>query len=92
MGNHVAGRAMVRAVEAIMKVAPDTPPLAILDEACRGYEGCDAEFDDERCDDRPFGQVLGRAFNPEYDGAADPDDDVWFETVVIPFSERYGLT
>ena len=81
MGNHQAGRAMVRTAVALAENT-QMEPLAILDAACNEYRGCDAEFDGEGFPGTPFGDLLVRAF-PE--AAAEGDGSYW------AFKERYGL-
>ena len=50
MGNHDAGRAMVRTALALDDQSEKTgqTALEILDIACSPYRRCDAEFDDDR--------------------------------------------
>lgn len=106
MGNHDAGRAMVHCATALAEAGVDKTPLQILDIACEPYRGCDAEFDDEKRADTPFGDLLTKAFGQDLppgtietilDPAADQEtfeaaDELWYETVARAFSKRYGLT
>ena len=93
MGNHDAGRAMVKCAEALFDQMEKTgqTALEILDIACKGYEGCDAEFDDSADPDQKFGKLITMAFAPEYDKSTDLNGEGWFFNAYDPFSQRYGL-
>ena len=93
MGNHDAGRTMVRCAEALFDQMDKTgqTPLEILDIACKGFDGCDAEFDDATHPNEKFGKLITMAFGKDYDPSEDPDGEVWDDTVYEPFSDRYGL-
>ena len=45
MGNHDAGRAMGRMAAMALKMRTSQSALELLDEICRPWQGCDAEFD-----------------------------------------------
>ena len=48
MGNHDAGRSMGRMAESLIKRRlPSDKAIDLLDEICRPYSGCDAEFEAE---------------------------------------------
>ena len=82
----------MRTAEGILKFAPDAKPMDILDEACDGWQGSDAEFDDDTNPDQIFGKLMTEAFNPEYREDEDDHGDVWWDTVYEPFKLRYKLT
>lgn len=82
MGDHVAGRQIVDRAIALSLAKPEMPALEILDQAAKGNEGSDAEFesidpvnhncvhplyDDDRYLPSPFGELLRRAFAPDLD-------------------------
>ena len=102
MGNHVAGRAMVKIAEALKEKSPELPALEILDIACSNYRNCDAEFDDALYDGGVFHQLLIEAFGPEPKREYEIDEGVKSETydseyryyskIYRPFFKRYGLT
>lgn len=86
---------MVRVATALADQREKTGQTAmeILDTACSGYRGCDAEFDDALFPGDVFGNLVAEAFGvKDYDPASDPDGDVWYEMVHAPFKQRYGLT
>ena len=106
MGNHDAGRAIVHTAVTLANLVGvgsqlrELTPLEILDLACEPYRtdpdwasGTDVEFDGAYYPDEPFGQLIQRAFDPDglYDAAADPDGDVWWETIYVKFRDRYGF-
>lgn len=95
MGNHDAGRAMAQTATALADQREKTgqSPLEILDIACEPYRGCDAEFDDARWYDEPFGRLLLEAFQPgvDYDPSTDEDGEWWYENIERKHSKRYGL-
>lgn len=103
MGNHSAGRAMVQTATALAHQRSKTgqTALEILDIACRPYERCDAEFDDDAVPGELFGNLITEAFAPDLgvEGAAtrmadmSPDDafDWWYNEVYEKFSNRYSL-
>ena len=100
MGNHDAGRAMVNTALALLDASQDMEPMKILDVACEPWRGADAEFDDEMFWDRPFGQLIQKAFEPpgfDFDPTrVTPegfrvDEDMWFDQIYEPFRKRYNL-
>ena len=107
MGNHDAGRAMVRTAEALAKVREKTGQTAmeILDEACSNYAGCDAEFDDSAVPGEVFGNLITEAFCPRKmtpesvaaevarmnEGGVGEGFDWWYEEVYMGFRTRYQL-
>ncbi len=85
MGNHGAGRAMGRMAEMALKMRTTQTALALLDEICEPYRGCDAEFEAEdpnhpgrqhpkycRYTDPtgPLGILIREAFDPNVDWIA----------------------
>lgn len=66
MGNHAAGKAIGLAAElALSRRQPGDTALGLLDAACRGHRGCDAEFESEDPDNP--GQV-----HPDFMDYCDP--------------------
>ena len=87
---------MVEVATALVEKNTNLTPIEILDIACESWRGCDAEFDDERSPDRPFGELLRKAFDPgtlypltEHD--EDEEWELWYENVERPFKERYNF-
>jgi hypothetical protein len=87
MGNHAAGQAMGKAAMLALKMRTNQPALALLDEICKPYEGCDAEFETTREDeallggchdycnpDGPLGTLIAEAFAPERNWKAEWKD------------------
>ena len=99
MGNHDAGKAMVIAAVGMRKLLPDTisrkQALQILDEACKPWRDCDAEFDDAPFEPGVFRQLLEEAFAPDNMGELQSDvgdaEEVWYDLVYQAFRERYDL-
>lgn len=102
MGNHTAGRYVVMAATLIAERRADgETALDILDKAVakakENYDySPDIEFDDDARPGEPFGDLLTEAFNPDYNPEHDIDADgdegeVWFDTVYMPFKQRYGM-
>ena len=76
--------------------------LEILDIACMPWRNTDAEFDEEKMPDRPFGKLImeafaeGREFRPGYIYSLENEDaddfyDWWSEGPGGRFRDRYGL-
>jgi hypothetical protein len=47
MGNHFAGKAMGVAAEVALKMRTNQKAIDILDQICKPWQGCDAEFEAE---------------------------------------------
>lgn len=95
MGNHAVGRAMVAiATTAAERRKEGESALDILDMAADRSEirGADAEFDDACHEDGPFRDLLIEAFgNGASFADAEDDEDAFYDQVLKPFDERYGL-
>lgn len=94
MGNHQIGRDIVSTAVAMREAAA----IKILDRACEGCWGADAEFDDEAHPSTPFGRILNDAFAAGKDFITqDPTntewehEEAWYDEVMTPFRNRYGL-
>ena len=66
MGNHDAGRAMGRMADMALKMRTNQTALALLDQICEPYRGCDAEFEAE--DPNHRGHI-----HPEYTHYTEPN-------------------
>ena len=93
MANHEAGRAVVATATALADQRDKTgqSALEILDIACKPYNGYDISFDDDFAPGTLVGDLATEAFHPDYDAAADSQEDEWYERVYHPFIRRYGF-
>lgn len=86
MGNHAAGKAIGLAAElALSRRRPGETALALLDAACRGYHGADAEFEAE--DPNNPGQV-----HPEFGDYRDPHPKAALGMLMLEAFAPNGVT
>ena len=104
MGNHDVGRGMAAAAKVFWltkgsgdEVSQDLA-LKVLDAMAEDYIGADAEFDDELNTETDLSKLVSIAFNASdkalsfLRGEDDEDEsgyDEWYDTVDLPFRERY---
>ena len=96
MGNNQAGMAIVKVVESLHEMFPECDPDTILDIACAPYVEMDVEFDGQEYGSKTAGygtdilrDMLIARFNPCYNPELDEDGDVFYETILKPFSRKY---
>jgi len=104
MGNHAIAKPVGLGAEKLLRAREEgkvtLSALEILDILCEPWRGCDAEFSHYRLPQFDLGKLMIEAFSPN--GLADLPkyleaewdeeiDDLWWEEVCKPFSDRYDF-